>query len=147
MEQVKAGVPDAVWVDIAGRLRQSASANLFYRTDHHWTSAGAWEGYAALMDAMGEPFAPLGSPETVSENFNGTLYSTSGVHWLPPDSIQRYIPGDGVTVEDVLGQETHGLYVERFLVVSFIQILPSSAALSVCLRHIRIRMNLNHEHI
>ena len=115
LEQVKAGVPDAVWVDIAGRLRQSASANLFYRTDHHWTSAGAWEGYAALMDAMGEPFAPLGSPETVSENFNGTLYSTSGVHWLPPDSIQRYIPGDGVTVEDVLGQETHGLYVERFL--------------------------------
>lgn len=115
LERVKAGVPDAAWADIAGRLGREASPALFYRTDHHWTSAGAWEGYAALMDAMGEPFAPLGVPETVSEDFNGTLYSSSGIHWLAPDSIERYIAGDGVTVEDVLAQEVHGLYVDRFL--------------------------------
>lgn len=115
LEQVRAAVPGAVWVDVAGRLAEESGAQLFYRTDHHWTSAGAWRGYAALMDAMGKEPAPLGAPETVSEDFNGTLYSTSGIHWLAPDSIERYISGENVTVEDVIAQETHGLYVDRFL--------------------------------
>ncbi len=117
LKLVQDSVPGAVWVDIAGRLDAAAASGtpLFYRTDHHWTSAGAWEGYAALMAAMERDFAPLGAPQTVSEDFYGTLYSTSGVHWIPPDSIQRYVSGEGVTVEDVLAQETHGLYVDSFL--------------------------------
>ena len=92
-----------------------SDASLFYRTDHHWTSAGAWRGYAALMESMGEQAVPLGTPETVSEEFYGTLYSTSGVHWLEPDTIERYVSGAGITVEDVTAGETRGLYVDSFL--------------------------------
>ena len=115
LEQVKAGVPNAVWVDIAGWLERCAHEPVFYRTDHHWTSLGAYYGYVALMEAMGETLPPLDAGETVSEGFYGTLYSTSGVHWLEPDSMERYITGEGVTVEDVYGGETHGLYVDSFL--------------------------------
>ena len=103
----------AVWTDIAGALAAHGDEAVFYRTDHHWTSLGAYYGYAALLEAMGEAPPPLGEARRVSEDFFGTLYSSSGVHWLPPDSIERYVAGEGVTVEDA-GQ-THGLYVDSFL--------------------------------
>ena len=115
LKKVRESVPDAVWVDMEKWMDGASGVSLFYRTDHHWTSAGAWHGYAALMEAMGEPFEPLGTPETVSENFYGTLYSSSGVHWLAPDTIERYVSGEGVTVENFEKGETHGLYVDSFL--------------------------------
>jgi len=115
LERMRTGVPGAIWVDIAGVLEAHREEPVFYRTDHHWTSLGAYYGYSALMDAMGAVSAPLGEGVTVSENFYGTLYSTSGVHWLKPDTIERYVFDENTTVEDVQGGETHGLYVDRFL--------------------------------
>ena len=115
LKKVRESVPDAVWVDMEKWMDGASGVSLFYRTDHHWTSAGAWHGYAALMEAMGEPSEPLGTPETVSEDFYGTLYSSSGVHWLAPDTIERYVSGEGVTVENFEKGETHGLYVDSFL--------------------------------
>lgn len=115
LKKVRESVPDAVWVDMEKWMDGASDVSLFYRTDHHWTSAGAWHGYAALMEAMGEPFEPLGTPETVSKDFYGTLYSSSGVHWLAPDTIERYVSGEGVTVENFEKGETHGLYVDSFL--------------------------------
>lgn len=108
-------LPGLIWVDVAGALADHAQEPIYYRTDHHWTSLGAYWGYTALMDALGEAPEPLGQAETVSENFYGTLFSTSGVHWLQPDRIDRYVSGAGVTVEDVYAKETHGLYVDEFL--------------------------------
>jgi hypothetical protein len=115
LEKVRESVPDAVWVDMEKWMDSASGVSLFYRTDHHWTSAGAWHGYAALMEAMGESFEPLGTPETVADDFYGTLYSSSGVHWLAPDTIERYVSGEGVTVENFEKGETHGLYVDSFL--------------------------------
>ena len=111
----KAKETGAVWTDIAGALSAHADEAVFYRTDHHWTSLGAYYGYTALMEAMGEEVVPLGTAQRVSEDFFGTLYSSSGVHWIRPDSIERYVTGEGVTVENVSSDEVHGLYVDSFL--------------------------------
>lgn len=105
----------ANWVDMGGMLQAHADEAIFYRTDHHWTSLGAYYGYAALMEALGEEPLPLGEGTTVSEDFYGTLYSSSGVHWLEPDAIQRYVSGEGVTVLNGFTGETGGLYVDKFL--------------------------------
>ena len=105
----------ARWVNIASALASHRDDPIFYRTDHHWTSLGAYYGYSAFLEALGESAPPLGLPETVSENFYGTLYSTSGVHWIAPDTIERYVLDSSVTVEDVHGKKTHGLYVDSFL--------------------------------
>ena len=67
------------------------------------------------MEALGETPEPLGTGRTVSEDFYGTLYSSSGVHWLAPDAIERYEAPEGAAVEDVYAGETRGLYVDRFL--------------------------------
>ena len=115
LEQVRESIPGAVWVDISGALTSHKDEPIFYRTDHHWTSLGAYYGYTVLLSAMGETPAPLGTAETVSKDFYGTLYSTSGVHWLEPDTIERYVSGENVTVENFEKGETHGLYVDSFL--------------------------------
>lgn len=87
-------------VDYLGALADHADEPIYYRTDHHWTSLGAYYGYAALCAAVGETAEPLASflPETASADFSGTLSSTSGVHWLKPDEIDYYVPEDGVSV-------------------------------------------------
>lgn len=106
-------------VDLSSVLAAHHGEELYYRTDHHWTSLGAYYGYAALMDAMGLEAAPLDESRkvTVSEDFYGTLYSSSGVRWLPPDHIDRYISDEGVTVTAYPDgtPQPGSLYVDSFL--------------------------------
>lgn len=105
----------AVWVDIYGALSEHSDEQIYYRTDHHWTSLGAYYGYAAFLKAAGLEVPELGNGTTVSNEFFGTLYSTSGIHWLEPDTIEHYVSGEGVTVENGQSGEIGGLYVESKL--------------------------------
>ena len=69
----------------------------FYRTDHHWTTMGAYRGYSALMEGMGlQPADWSRLPLTqVSGSFYGTTYSSAGAGWVKPDSIYAMIPEGG----------------------------------------------------
>lgn len=93
---------DVDTVDFLKPLKKHAGEDLYYRTDHHWTTLGAYYGYAAVMDALGQSGKTLPKsafrPETVSRNFDGTLYSKSGIHWLKPDSIQYWVADTGLSV-------------------------------------------------
>ena len=85
-------------VDFLTALSAHAGEDIFYRTDHHWTTLGAYYGYAALMEALGrgeevleqEAFERRDFPP-VSNGFQGTLYSQSGIHWLEPDDIEFWV--------------------------------------------------------
>ena len=110
-------------VDFLGALRAHAGEDIFYRTDHHWTTLGAYYGYAALMEALGrgeetlEPEAAREGDLPVSNGFRGTLYSQSGVHWLEPDSIEFWVGESGLRVtswRDGTPRET-GLYDDDYL--------------------------------
>lgn len=105
----------SIWVDMIGVLGDHSDEHIFYRTDHHWTSLGAYYGYTALLEAAGVEVPALGEGKTVSDSFFGTLYSTSGIHWLEPDTIEYYVFDDAVTVENGLTGEIGGLYVESKL--------------------------------
>ena len=87
-------------IDMYSALEEHKDEEIYYRTDHHWTSLGAYYGYTALMEAMGMEAVPLdeSAKVTVSDSFYGTTFSTSGVRWVAPDHIDRYISGDGVKV-------------------------------------------------
>ena len=69
----------------------------FYRTDHHWTTMGAYRGYTMLMEGMGLETADLSGLTftQVSDSFYGTTYSASGAGWIKPDSIYTLIPEGG----------------------------------------------------
>lgn len=53
------------------------NTSVYFRTDHHWTLPGAYQGYAAYMKAQNREPREYASfkPELVSEGFYGTLYS------------------------------------------------------------------------
>ena len=110
-------------VDVLGALRARAEEDIFYRTDHHWTTLGAYYGYAVLMEALGrgeevlEPEAAKERDLPVSNGFQGTLYSQSGIHWLEPDSIEFWVEDRGLSViswRDGAPEET-GLYDSDYL--------------------------------
>ena len=62
---------------------------LYYRTDHHWTSLGAYYAYQEICLALGvQPRSIEAFEQTVvTESFFGTMYSKSGVRWADPDAI------------------------------------------------------------
>ena len=86
-------------IDVYRQLKTHADDYIFYRTDHHWTSLGAYYGYEAIMKAMGYAPTPLSSftPETVTDAFYGTVYSKSGMSWVKPDTIDIYLPQEATT--------------------------------------------------
>lgn len=106
-------------IDLYSALEAHKDEEIYYRTDHHWTSLGAYYGYTALMEAMGMEAAPLNESAkvTVSDSFYGTIFSSSGVRWVAPDHIDRYISGDGVKVTSYFDSTpTEGsLYVDSYL--------------------------------
>ena len=115
------GSTQALTVDLRDILTAHKDEYLYYRTDHHWTSLGAYYGYAALAEAMDLEPVPLSDyvKTTVSDDFNGTSFSSSGVRWLQPDSMDTYVPQEGITVTSYFdGTPSQGaLYVESFLEV------------------------------
>lgn len=126
LEQAQAAVPGATWADLYTPLMAHKDENIFYRTDHHWTSLGAYCGYTALADALGYTPVPLDTyTETVrSTEFYGTVFSSSGVRWVNPDTITTYVPDTGITVTsytyDSSGnpvEEPRALYDTSFLSV------------------------------
>ena len=87
-------------VDFQGALAAHTDEPIFYRTDHHWTTLGAFYGANALLEALGkEPLKENNfTPEIASDSFNGTLYSQSGIHWLEPDYMQFWVEDIGLEV-------------------------------------------------
>lgn len=106
-------------IDMTGALSAHSGEDIYYRTDHHWTSLGAYYGANAILEAMGMDPLDIGNYEktTVTDDFNGTIFSTSGVRWVTPDSIDTYVPEDGVKVTNYFdSRPTDGsLYVPERL--------------------------------
>ncbi len=99
IDRIYAGC-DAVTADIYAALNAHRDEDIFYRTDHHWTTLGAYYGYRATAEALGLEPTPLSSfrPETVSEEFYGTVFSSSGVRWVEPDRIEIFVPDTGYEI-------------------------------------------------
>lgn len=78
---------------------QAGEEQLYYKTDHHWTTLGAW--YAYRLYGWEAGFEPWGRDRfteiVVSDNFQGTIQSKLGVA-LVPDTITLFIPGSPTSV-------------------------------------------------
>ena len=97
-------------VDISSVLAAHAGEYIFYRTDHHWTSLGAYYAANALRSSWGLPEIDQATltPEAVSDSFCGTLYSSSGFFWIAPDKMETLIAApesSSVTRYEINGTE------------------------------------------
>ncbi|MEK3879406.1 DHHW family protein [Paenibacillus sp. FSL M7-0420] len=82
------------YIDVFPALEADKEQPLYYKTDHHWTTQGAFLAYRELGVPMG--FTPMNEADfnirQVTSQFYGSLYSKSGFRHLQPDSIELYYP-------------------------------------------------------
>lgn len=109
-------------IDIYSLLQSHSSEDIYYRTDHHWTSLGAYYGYEALSASMGytAPDISTYDRKTVTNSFCGTNWSSSGFTWVKPDSMETFVDDSGVDVDNYSkGADSapvqSGLYAKDFL--------------------------------
>ena len=77
-------------VDLLAALSAHADDYIYYRTDHHWTTYGAWLAYEALENGDVR-FAYDETAAVTVEGFLGTSYSKCKAFNAQPDVI-RYFP-------------------------------------------------------
>lgn len=90
---------------------------LYYRTDHHWTSRGAYAAYKAYMELQGRPY-PEESDFTVTSygGFYGSTYSRSGLWLTKSENVELWDTGAAFTVTNAETKEPHqGLFYEERL--------------------------------
>ncbi len=79
-------------IDIYTPLQSVKNQYIFYKTDHHWTSLGAYFGYSTSAKALN--FSPIEpdafSIEHASHDFQGTLYSKTLYDKCGTDVIDLY---------------------------------------------------------
>lgn len=82
------------FVDVFDSLNLKNNEYIFYKTDHHWTTKGAFYAYENLAKTMN--FTPNKEKDfnikEVTDKFYGSLYSKSGYKHIEPDTIELYIP-------------------------------------------------------
>ena len=79
---VERGLGDSVkWVDAYSTLNKHKAEKLYYKTDHHWTTQGAFYVFQEAAASLGieEDVSDDYVSYTVTDSFNGVLASTSGV--------------------------------------------------------------------
>ncbi len=101
------------FVDLRARFKTAAAAtdgnSLYYMTDHHWTTYGAYTAYVQLMKSLAmSPAKKSDFNITSYKDFYGTTYSTSGFWFNKPDTIELWESkkSDKVSVEITEGDES-----------------------------------------
>ena len=118
LAKVKESVGEEHYIDVYSTLQEHAKEPIYYRTDHHWTSLGAYYGFLAWADSMGKfpyPYNTAGM-KTVSEDFQGTLQSRINVAWMK-DKIQYFPETEKkpVTVTYDFADTADSLYAPEYL--------------------------------
>ncbi len=81
---------------------------LFYRTDHHWTSRGAYAAYKAYMEQLGREYLAEDAFTVESfDGFYGSNYSRSGLWLTEGESVELWNSGGSFTVTNGESDEVH----------------------------------------
>lgn len=82
--------PD-ILLDAGPVLRAHQNEYIYYRTDHHWTTLGAYYAYCAWADQTGHSAGQLEDydRETIFTDFYGTTYNKAHIK-VPMDSVELF---------------------------------------------------------
>lgn len=90
---------------------------LYYRTDHHWTSRGAYNAYETYMRSLSREYRDWTefTVETVT-GFYGSTYSRAALWLTAPESLELWHGSTGITVWDSdSGTEHQGIFYRNRL--------------------------------
>ena len=111
IDEAQAALPAVQFLRVTDALRAHKDEYLYYRTDHHWTTLGAYYAYEQFCEAQGlTPFDRSAHPVETAENFYGTHYSKARTWNAEPDTITWYDLQNRLTIWNVTapGQPTEG---------------------------------------
>lgn len=92
---VRKDLGDSVeWIDVSTELNKHKTEKIYYKTDHHWTTLGAFYAFQAAAPSLGIDGDLSGKyvSYTVSDSFNGMLASKSGVNLGEKEQTDIYVP-------------------------------------------------------
>lgn len=92
-------------------------AELYYRTDHHWTSLGAYTAYSAYMDFKGREYPSRDSfSVTTAQDFKGTTHSRAAMWLIDGEPIEMWDGPADLTVTNAESNQPHvGVFYEERL--------------------------------
>lgn len=108
-------------IDIYGAMYSARNEYIYYRTDHHWTTKGAFTAYKYAAGKMGLKSYENYDIETVSDSYRGTFYSKCLYDGVKPDLIDIYKPENDVkalstVLNNGVGEEfADDIYFDEFL--------------------------------
>ena len=93
MDEVFGSLPAGTALDLRPLFNKDKNLKrLYYRTDHHWTTDGAYSAFSLYANVAGLSDVPTFRPSVISNNFTGSLVSESGFSVNTPDAISVYLP-------------------------------------------------------
>lgn len=106
------------YVNAYAVLKEHNREPIYYRTDHHWTSLGAYYGYLVWAETVGvEPYPyDTEGMVTASREFLGTLHSKLNLDWQA-DNLQYFPETMAVSPEITYDwtRKTESYYEETYL--------------------------------
>ena len=101
-------------VDMLTALAAHSGENIYYRTDHHWTSLGAYYAYCAWR-GIG-PNADDWTQEVLCTNFRGTTWNKVPLPTVPAEEITAWHKHEYHNVSYNGGEyETNSIYERKYL--------------------------------
>ena len=80
-------------MDVRDTLSQHKDDGIYYHTDHHWTTQGAYFAYMQLAKVLGIDSSSISYDKLpVSMSFQGTLSAKSGFRSGEKDEIDVFLP-------------------------------------------------------
>lgn len=119
IRQIQAAVEEAggVYIPLQDALAAHKDEYIYYRTDHHWTTLGAYYAYSRLCETLGlVPFDREAHTAVEVPDFYGTFYSRARTWNAQPDTLTYYELDNPLTIYTVTGPgmptqgEATGLY-------------------------------------
>ena len=95
--------------DITAVYQQAKDQDrLYYRTDHHWTSRGAYTAYRAYMQYKNRQYLPQDAFSVSSVGgFFGSTYSRSGLWLTKGEEVELWDSGTKLSVQNAESDTVH----------------------------------------
>ena len=91
------------FIDIRDTFTDHKTEDLYYHTDHHWTTLGAYYAYLQAAAVMGiDTSSDSYDKAPVSQTFKGTLSAKSGFRSSKTDEIDVFLPNGDNTLSSVV---------------------------------------------
>ena len=119
LDRIASLCPENTFVDTRGILSEHENDYVYYRTDHHWTTYGAYLAYTELCASLG--IEPIPESEivrtTLSDKFYGTIIAKVGLS-DNADTLEKFESENQPSVSlvyDLGARETDTLYADEKL--------------------------------